>query len=361
MDHGLRRGRLAERLDVLEVDALVVTRLANVRYLSGFTGSNAQMVVAREAAVFLTDGRYEGQSSHEVPDLERRIYLDERSGHLARALGDLGVHRAGFEREGLTYGEWQRLTEAVGDAELVPTGSVVEELRRVKDAEEVTWLDRAQETADVAFEQVVLGGGLREGMNERELALDLELAMRAAGADDRGFETIVAFGERTAEPHHEPGEHALRRGDVVKLDFGALAGGYHSDMTRTVAFGEPPPRLREIRDIVAAAQQAGIDAVRGGVALRDVDRAARNVVEEAGLGERFPHGLGHGVGLEIHEIPFLRWDSPEDDRLPAGAVVTIEPGVYVPGLGGVRIEDMVEVTPDGGRVLARSPRELLVL
>lgn len=361
MDHGLRRERLAARLAELEIDALVVTRLPNVRYLTGFTGSNAQVVVAREGGVFLTDGRYDTQSAHEVPDLERRIYLDERTGHLARACVDLGATRVGFEREGLTYGGWGRLGEALGGAELVPTGSVLEELRRVKDTDEIAWLGRAQEAADVAFEEVVLGGGLREGMTERELAYDVELAMRAAGAADRSFETILAFGEQAAEPHHEPTERELRRGDVVKVDFGALAGGYHTDMTRTVALGEPPARLREIRNVVAAAQQAGIDAVREGTALRDVDLAARRVVEAAGLGERFPHGLGHGVGLEIHELPFLRWDAPEDDVLVAGMVVTVEPGVYVPGLGGVRIEDMVEVTADGGRVIPRSPRELLVL
>jgi len=361
VDHGLRRARLVERLDALEIDALLVTRIPNVRYLTGFTGSNAQLVLGRQAAVFLTDGRYDEQATHEVEGLERRIYLDERWGHLAGALVELGARRAGFEREGLTYGEWQRLAEVAGDVELVPTTAAVEELRRVKDPDEIALIVRAQGAADAAFETVVLGGGLREGITERELAYDLELAMRRAGADDKGFDTIVAFGENAAEPHHDPTERTLRRGDVVKLDFGARAQGYHSDMTRTVAFGEPPERLRRIREVVAAAQSAGVEAARPGVSLREVDRAARAVVEEAGLGERFSHGLGHGVGLEIHEIPFLRRDSPEGDVLPEGAIVTIEPGVYVPGLGGVRIEDMVEVTADGARVLAASPRELLVL
>lgn len=361
MDHGLRRARLTERLDALEVDALLVTRLPNVRYLTGFTGSNAQLIVGRTSSVFLTDGRYDEQSSREVADLERRVYLDGRSGHLAEALGDLRVRRAGFEREGLSVGEWQRLGDAARGTELVPTMAVVEELRCVKDGEEIAHVARAQASADAAFRQVVLGGGLREGTTERELALALELAMREAGADDKGFDTIVAFGEDSAEPHHDPTERALRPGDVVKLDFGARAAGYHSDMTRTVAFGEPPERLQEVREVVAAAQRAGIEAVRAGVSVRSVDRAARAVVEEAGLGQSFPHGLGHGVGLEIHEVPFLRPDAPEDASLPEGAVVTIEPGVYVPGLGGVRIEDMVEVTADGSRVLAASPRELLVL
>lgn len=360
MDHGLRRSRLAVRLAELELDALVVTRLPNVRYLTGFTGSNGQLVLGREGAVFLTDGRYEAQAGHEVPDLERRTYRDEAAVHLARACADLGARRVGFEREGLTYGGWQRLAEAASPAELVPTERLVEDLRRVKDPDELARIERAQEAAEAAFEEVVLGG-LREGMTERELALALEVAMRRAGAEDRGFEPIVAFGEQAAEPHHEPTDRGLARGDVVKVDMGAVRGGYRSDMTRTIAFGEPPARLRELHALVAAAQAAGIAAVRPGIPVREVDHAARSVIEEAGLGEAFPHGLGHGVGLEIHEIPFLRADAPEGETVPEGAVVTIEPGVYLPGLGGVRIEDMVEVTASGARVIGRLPRELLVL
>jgi Xaa-Pro aminopeptidase len=218
---------------------------------------------------------------------------------------------------------------------------------------------RAQEAADAAFDAVVLGGGLRDGVVERELALDLEIAMRRAGADDRAFDTIVAFGEHAAEPHHHPSDRPLARGDVVKLDFGALVDGYHSDMTRTVAFGEPVARLREVRDLVAASQEAGIAAVRAGVSAAEVDLAARRVIEDAGLGKEFPHGLGHGVGLEIHEAPRLRWDVEDD--LSEGSVVTVEPGVYIPGLGGVRIEDMVEVTADGCRQIPRSTKELVVL
>lgn len=360
MDHGLRRQRLAARLVELDVHALVVTRLPNVHYLTGFTGSNAQVVVGREGAVLLTDGRYEEQARLEVADIERRTYLDGRWPHVARACADLGGSRVGFEREGVTYGEHARLVEALEPAELVPTDAAVETLRVTKDAEEIERIGRAQEATDLAFDRVVLGG-LREGTAERELALELELAMRRAGADDRGFDPIVAFGENAAEPHHTPSDRALTSGDVVKVDFGARVRGYHSDMTRTVAFGEPDPALREIHDVVAAAQQAGVGAVRSGATLREVDGAARGVIERAGFGERFAHGLGHGVGLEIHEGPFLRRDAPEGSRLEAGAVVTIEPGIYVPGLGGVRIEDMVEVTTEGARVVGRSTRGFVVL
>lgn len=360
MDHGLRRSHLGERIRELEVEGLIVTRLPNVRYLTGFTGSNAQVVVAADgSAVFLTDGRYGAQSSHEVPDLPRTVYRQGYPQPLVDACRVLGIGRAGFERHALTYEGWEQLTDRAEGLELVPVGPEVEQLRRTKDPEEIALVDRAQGCADRAFEGVVLGGGLREGVTERAFALVLETAMVEAGAEDRAFDSIVAFGDHAAEPHHHPTDRELARGDMVKLDFGARADGYHSDMTRTVAFGEPDPRLREIRDVVAAAQRAGIEAVRPGVSTVEVDAAARSVIVDAGHGEAFPHGLGHGVGLEIHEAPSMRWDGGEE--LVAGMVVTIEPGVYIPGLGGVRIEDMVEVTADGRREIPRATKELIVL
>jgi Xaa-Pro dipeptidase len=293
-----------------------------------------------------------------VPDASRVIYLDGLP-PIGPESAARGLARIGFESEGTTYRSWERLREQLDGIELVPLGPEVERLRRRKDPEEVELIDRAQAAADEAFERVVLGGGLREGLSERGLALELEVAMRRAGADGPAFETIAAFGEHAAEPHHAPTDRPLRRGDVVKLDFGGLVEGYHSDMTRTVAFGEPDARLRELHELVSSAQRAGIAAVRAGATVAEVDRAARRVIEEAGHGAEFPHGLGHGVGLEIHEDPRLRWDGTDD--VPQGAVVTIEPGVYIPGLGGVRIEDMVEVTAEGRRAIPRSTKELVVL
>lgn len=360
MDHALRRARLAGRARELSLEALIVTRLPNVRYLTGFTGSNAQVVVGSDAAaVFLTDGRYGEQSSHEVPDLPRSVYREGYPRPLADACRSLGAARVGFERRGLTYDQWQQLSDVAAGIELVPVDAEVERQRRTKDPEELAMIARAQGFADEAFERVVLKGGIRAGTTEREVVRDLEYAMLEAGADDRAFESIVAFGPHAAEPHHRPTDRPLGHGDVVKLDFGAVADGYHCDVTRTVAFGEPDRRMREIRDVVAAAQRAGVEAVRAGAATTEVDAAARSVIAEAGYGDAFPHGLGHGVGLEIHEAPMLRWDAGE--VLEAGMVVTIEPGVYIPGLGGVRIEDMVEVTPDGGREIPRSTKELIVL
>ena len=360
MDHRSRRERLAGRLGPLELDVLIVTRPPKVRYLTGFTGSNGQVVVARDGSgVFLTDGRYEEQATHEVPDLDRSVYRQGYPGPLVDACARLGAARAGFERRAVTFDEWTQLGEAANGLELVPTGPEVEALRRIKDVDELERIGRAQGFTDDVFERVVVKGGLRAGVTERQLAREMETAMLDAGADDRAFDSIVAFGDHAAEPHHRPTDHALEAGDVVKLDFGALADGYHADMTRTVAFGEPDARVREIREVVAAANRAGIDAVRPGASTVEVDAAARSIVAEAGYAEAFPHGLGHGVGLEIHEDPFLRWHTGVE--LETGMVVTIEPGVYIPGLGGVRIEDMVEVTAGGGRPMARSVRELIVL
>jgi Xaa-Pro aminopeptidase len=356
MDHAARRERLASRLTALEVDALLITRLPNVRYLTGFTGSNGQLLLTASEALFLTDSRYKEQARRQVPDVRARIYAREFASIFPQASRDTGARRLGFESAGLTYKTYEKLRTADG-AELVPVGDEVEALRQAKDPEEIRLIQRAQDLTDEAFERAL--AKLVEGVTEREAALELEDAMRHGGADRVGFATIVAFGENAAEPHHGPTDRPLSRGDVVKMDFGCVVDGYHSDMTRTVALGDPDSRLVEIHDVVRRAQEAGIAAARAGARAGDVDEAARGVVRAAGYGDSFGHSLGHGVGLDIHEGPNLRAGSEE--RVPEGAVVTVEPGVYVPGLGGVRIEDMVEVTADGCRPLPRSPRELVVI
>ena len=354
VDHIARRARLAERLAALDIDALLVTTLVNVRYLTGFSGSNAQVLVGRDAGVFFTDGRYDEQSRHEVPDLERRIYPRDFALFLGEACRALGATRVGFEASGVTYRMWEEL-EGVG-VELVPIGDEVGRLRWAKDADEIALISRAQQITDDAFDRIV--PKLAEGVTERAVALELEIAMREGGAE-RASHTIVAFGDSAAEPHHRPTERGLARGDVVKMDFGCVVEGYYSDMTRTVSFGEPLEELRRVYEIVRTAHEAGIRAVRAGAKGAVADRAARDVIEDAGYGERFAHSLGHGIGLEIHEGPPLR--SSSDDVLPERAVVTVEPGIYLPGVGGVRIEDMVVVEPDGCRPLPRTPKDLMVL
>lgn len=355
VDHAARRARLAARLPDLGVDALLVTRLVNVRYLTGFTGSNGQLLLGAGDAVFLTDGRYDEQSRREVPDVERRIYPRDFPRAFAEACRSLGSARVGFEPGGLTYRSWDELRGSGVD--LAPAGEVLERLRWTKDGEELALIALAQERTDDAFDRIV--SKLTEGVTERQAALDLEVAMREAGAEAVAFDSIVAFGENAAEPHHHPTDRTLRRGDVVKLDFGCITAGYHSDMTRTVAFGDPAPELLVVYEIVREAQRAAIEAVRAGTSGGDADRAARAVIEGAGYGERFGHSLGHGVGLEIHEGPTLR--SGGKDVLPEGAVVTVEPGIYLAGVGGVRIEDMVVVEDGGCRPLPRSTKDLVIL
>jgi Xaa-Pro aminopeptidase len=328
-----------------------------VRYLTGFTGSNGMVLVGAVGSVFLTDGRYEEQSRHEVPDLERLTSRDGFVGPLREVCMSLGVARLGFEAEHLSVARWRKLESGLEGTELLPTEGDVEKLRWTKEPEELRMLEQAQEATDQAFEAIL--DRLSLGMTERQVALELEAEMRRAGADAPAFGSIVAFGENAAEPHHEPGHRILEEGDVVKLDFGALWDGYHADMTRTIAFGSPPPELRKIHDLVREAQQAAIDAVHEGVVASEVDRAARAVIERAGYGDAFSHGLGHGVGLQIHEGPWFHPTS--EDTLPAGTVMTVEPGVYVPGLGGVRVEDIVEVVPGGCRVIPTATRELVEL
>jgi Xaa-Pro dipeptidase len=357
VDHVTRRNRLAERTGDLEVDAVLVTKLPNVRYLTGFTGSSASVLVGRAEAVFFTDGRYGEQSRHEVPDLERVASMEAPAAAIFEHCRRLGISRLGFERHAVTVAQLEELTAKLVGVELVGVGDEVERLRRVKDPEELDVLRLAQEATDGAFDDVL--EVLAVGMTELRAADQLEQAMMRHGADGISFDSIIAFGEHAAEPHHRPCHRALAEGDVIKMDFGAMCAGYHTDMTRTVAFGEPVAELRKAHDLVAEAQQAGIDALRPGATGGDVDRAARSVLEDAGYGDRFTHGLGHGVGLEIHEGPWLRRDG--EDVIPAGAVVTVEPGVYLPGIGGVRIEDTLEVAPEGARALGVATRELIEL
>jgi Xaa-Pro aminopeptidase len=357
VDHLTRRNLLTQRCAELEVDALLVTKLANVRYLTGFSGSSAMALLTPAESVFFTDGRYDEQSRHEVPDLTRVASMENLAAAIRDHLRRLGIGRVGFERHAVTVAQLERWQERFDGVELAGIGEEVERLRWSKDEEELELLRSAQEATDGAFENIL--DLLVVGITERHASAQLELAMARHGADGLSFDPIVAFGEHAAEPHHRPCHRALAEGDVITMDFGAKVGGYHTDMTRTVAFGEPATELRKVHDIVAGAQQAGIDALRPGVAGGDVDRAARSVIDDAGYGDRFTHGLGHGVGLEIHEGPSLRRDG--DDVLPAGAVVTVEPGVYLPGMGGVRIEDAVEVSEDGPTVVGSSTRELIEL
>jgi Xaa-Pro aminopeptidase len=355
MDFSNRRARLTSRLTALEAEGFFVTHLPNVRYLTGFFGSNAQAFITGDGGIFLTDGRYAEQSRREVPGLDRRIYSGDFISSFRTACADLGLRRVAFEAGAVSYKLYGQLSQT--GVELVATEDEIERLRWVKEPGELERLGQAQAIADEAFQ--VITSKLLEGMSERVAALELDVTMRQLGADGVSFDTILAFGENAAEPHHEPTGRRLSPGDMIKIDFGSLVDGYHSDMTRTLAFGEPTRQLREVYDVVRTAQQAGVDAVRAGVTGGEVDSVVRGIITDAGYGEQFRHPLGHGVGLEIHEGPSLRQGG--SDVLPEGAVVTVEPGVYLEGVGGVRIEDMVEVMADRGRVIPATTKDLIVL
>ena len=354
------------RLDAAGVDAMLVSDLVNVRYLSGFTGSNAALLVFAGDAppVLATDSRYRTQAARQAPDLE--AVIERACGrHLVERAVAAGAPRIGFESHVVTVDGFEVLASALEShegVELVRASGTVEALREVKDAGEVALLRLACEAADAALAALVAGGGLRPGRTERAVARELEALMLDHGADGPSFETIVAAGVNSAVPHHRPTDAELAAGDFVKIDFGALVGGYHSDMTRTFVLGQTGKAAdwqREIYALVAAAQRAGLAALERGTPLADVDAAARRVIADAGYGKHFGHGLGHGVGLQIHEAPGI--GSAAVGIVRTGSVVTIEPGVYLPGCGGVRIEDTLLVGDRGPESLSRFPKELTVV
>ena len=342
------------------LDAILVTRLVNVRYLSGFTGSNAALLIRAndDTPVLATDGRYRTQAAEQVPDAE--IVIERACGPFlaGRAAAD-GAQRLGFESHVVTVEGFDSLAKEAGDVELVRAAGMVEALREIKDAGEVALLRLACEAADAALADLVEHGGLRPGRTEREVGRELESLMLDHGADGVSFETIVAAGANSAIPHHRPTDAVLAAGDFVKIDFGALVCGYHSDMTRTFVLGPAAQWQLDLYELVAAAQRAGREAVGPGVALRDVDAASRQVIADAGYAENFTHGLGHGVGLEIHEAPGI--NATAAGTLLAGAAVTVEPGVYLPGRGGVRIEDTLVVGEKASDLLTQFPKELAIL
>ncbi|HLU60623.1 MAG TPA: Xaa-Pro peptidase family protein [Pseudonocardia sp.] len=354
-----RRAALRALLPGAGVDALLVTDLVNVRYLSGFTGSNAALLVHADGddrSRICTDGRYATQVAAEVPDLaaviERACAVE-----LAKRAAKLSVERLGFESDVVTVDGYEALVEAAGGVPLVRAPGLVQRLRAVKDAAEVEALRRACSVGDAALAELLEAGGLRPGRTEREVALDLENRMRAHGADGPAFPTILAAGANSAVPHHRPTDAQLQRGDLVKIDFGALVDGYHSDMTRTLVLGPAADWQRELHALVAEAQAAGRAALVPGAEVTRVDAAARDVVERAGRGDQFVHGLGHGVGLQIHEAPYV--GRTGTGSLAAGMVVTVEPGVYLEGKGGVRIEDTLVVRHADPELLTHTTRELL--
>jgi Xaa-Pro aminopeptidase len=345
-----RGDRLAGALADRELDLMLVTELTNIRYLTGFTGTNGACICGPETRLFLTDFRYTERAAAEVEGWEAITVSDDWLGGIAAHLSG----RVGFEDDHVSVRLLERLRGKLADGvEAVAAGGAVEKLRRVKDEGELAAIAAASELADAVWTWS-LDCGLG-GRSEREVARAAEARIRELGGDP-SFPAIVAAGPNGALPHAEPGEREIANGDLVVFDMGAKLDGYCSDGTRTFAVGEPGERGREVYETVLAAQAAALGAVAAGIGGEALDAVAREAIAAAGHGERFGHGLGHGVGLEVHEAP--RVSPRSEDVLAAGEVVTIEPGIYLPGELGVRIEDFVVVTEDGCRNLSGLPKEL---
>lgn len=353
----LRREALRRVLCQKSLPALLVTSELNVTYLTGFTGDSSYLVVTPDRELLITDGRYTQQLAEECPDLELAVRApgSQLGPFAAGVVAKLGLSGLAIEADGVSVSFWERLTESLKTTPLAQTTGLVESLRQVKDDLEVAQIREAIAIAEQAF--LTVRGTLATGQSEKLVADSLEHALRQQGATCGAFPTIVAVGPRAALPHGRPTQTArIGDADFVLLDWGARAGQYHSDLTRVLVTGKLSPQLQSIYGLVLTAQLAAIAAIRPGVLMKDVDAAARQVIESAGHGASFHHALGHGIGLAVHELPRLASDQTQP--LVPGMVVTVEPGIYLAGWGGVRIEDDVLVTAAGSEVLTTLPKTL---
>lgn len=353
----VRLARVRKRMREIGLDALLVSSPANIRYLCGFSGSNGLLAVTRGGGVFLTDSRYILQSRREVRNFPRRITARGLEEELAAHDIRRTWRTVGIEAEVITYAAYRRIRSLFRHVSVVTTSGLVEEVSLVKDRGEIALLTRAAEVADRVFADIV--PLVRPGRTELEIAAEISRLNARHGGERDAFDVIVASGPRGALPHARPSARCMAAGDFVTLDFGATVGGYSSDLTRTVALRRAPRKLRAAYDAVLTAQADAIAAARGGMRARDLDAVARERIASAGFGRYFVHSLGHGLGLRIHERP--RVSSLSSDVLVSGSVITIEPGVYLPGIGGVRIEDDVLLNDRGCAVLTSSPRDLMIL
>jgi Xaa-Pro aminopeptidase len=348
-----RGDRLERQLGERQLDRMLVLNLINIRYLTGFTGTNGACVCGPGVRLFFTDFRYTERAEAEVEGWEILTIANDWLGGIAEHLQG----RVGFEDDHMSVRLLEKLKEKLPDGvEMTAAGGRVEELRRVKDDGELALIEEAAKLADEALRWSTEQG--LAGKTEREVARAFEARIRELGGDP-SFPAIVAAGPNGALPHAEPGEREIGQGELVVFDMGAAIDGYCSDGTRTFATGDPGEEAIEVYEVVRRAQQASLEAIRAGIEGEDVDKVAREVIEAAGHGDRFGHGLGHGVGLELHEAPRLSLRS--DDVLAPGEVVTVEPGIYLPGELGVRIEDLVVVTEDGLRNLSSLPKDLQIV
>ena len=339
-----------------DVPALVITGRTAIRFLTGFDGEYGVLCLGGEAPVYFANSLYiESARTRIASPVEVREYTGDMFAAAALLEGVFQGGRIGFEADDLTCQRRDKLAAAFPDAELVPVTGATGSLRRRKDPDEISAITSAQRIAETVFAEV--SGILREGVREREIAAEIDYRMRLSGAERPSFDTIVAFGPHTSMPHAVPGDRRLARGEAVLIDMGAIYDGYASDMTRTIHFGESGPKYNEVYGTVLQSQMAALAGIRAGISCDEADRLARTVIDDAGYGAYFTHSLGHGVGLEVHELPRLA--AKADDILEAGMVVTVEPGIYLPGRFGVRIEDLVVVTAGGCENLTHTPKDMM--
>ncbi len=345
--------KLQQYLAESQLDGILLTSMANRRYISGFTGDTGTGLVTPTQAVLLVDGRYTTEAKHTAPDFEVITYKDAPY----ETLKGYGFKKLAIEENYLTLSVFNKLKEAIPETEFCYADKTLSDMRIVKEQYELDAIGAAAAIADKAFAHII--ERIKPGMTEKQLTADIEHFMLCNGADDVAFDTILVAGENTALPHGRPGNRPIGHGDFVTMDFGCMINGYRSDMTRTVVIGSATDEQRRCYNAVLAAQQAALSALRDGVECKAVDDAARKPLEEAGLVKNFVHGLGHGVGLEIHENPYMSQRSKES--LKENMVVTVEPGIYIEGFGGVRIEDMVYITQNGHVNFVKSTKDLMII
>lgn len=346
-----------EKFKRINLDALLITDIKNVRYLTGFTGSSGFILLSEDRSIFVTDFRYKTQAEEEVSDFELRIEKGKLPDIMEKLVRELGLKTVGFEANAISFDHYKKLSERLSGIELTPSTDLIETLRAVKDDEELIFIRRAITIAEESFKSVLKL--LRPGIIEKDIALSLEYETRKRGSGLLPFDIIVASGERSALPHATSSRKTLEEGDLVIIDWGAQDCGYFCDITRTFMIGSNPPGRfdrRKIYEVVLNAQREAIMNAKPGMTFSGLDAVARDFIVEAGFSEYFGHGLGHGVGLSVHEAPNISWQG--EGVLEEGMVFTIEPGIYIPGFGGVRIEDMIVVKDGGVEVLSSLPREL---
>lgn len=348
--------KLRSVLERLGIDGMLITSEFNRRYMTNFTGSAGVVLISGENAQFITDFRYIEQATAECEGYEIVKHAGSIPDEVAEQAKKLGIKKLGFEQDHLTFSAYKSYEKAV-EGELVPVSGEIEKLRLIKSEAEIKILKAAADIADAAYKHIL--EFIRAGITELDVSNELEFFMRKAGAASSSFDIIVASGYRSALPHGRASDKVIEKGDFVTLDFGAYYIGYISDITRTLAVGEPDAKLKEIYDIVLQAQLRGMNGIKPGMSGKEADALTRDYITEKGYGENFGHSTGHGIGLEVHEGPTLSFKS--DIILEPGMVVTVEPGIYIPGLGGVRIEDDTVITKDHNESLTHSTKELIIL